>query len=158
MPRLWECCSVEINGGRMSFDVFTAQNKPPPQSSSNSQAERIAFLIFVLILVLNSTWAFVSTLPCMIRLPKLHRGEICLDCQTRKKFSLPWRGGVLNSVAMKRSMYTGRNTSWFDCINTHVKQISQSPCYLRIFSASKTLVAWLLFVSRCSAPLFKIQP
>ena len=72
----------------MSFDVFTAQNKPPPQSSSNSQAERIAFLIFVLILVLNSTWAFVSTLPCMIRLPKLHRGEICLDCQTRKKNSL----------------------------------------------------------------------
>ena len=69
----------------MSFDVFTAQNKPPPQSSSNSQAERIAFLIFVLILVLNSTWAFVSTLPCMIRLPKLHRGEICLDSQTRKK-------------------------------------------------------------------------
>ena len=68
----------------MSFDVFTAQNKPPPQSSSNSQAERIAFLIFVLILVLNSTWAFVSTLPCMISLPKMHRCEICLNCQTQK--------------------------------------------------------------------------
>ena len=43
---------------------------------------------------------------------------------------------------MKKSMYLGRNASWFDCIKTHVKQISQSPCFLRNFSASKTLVAW----------------